>query len=64
MKLQYFDLVDQTFDWPQPEFEIENDALRFHGIPMMDVVERLGPRWSLLRDPRTCGAVLHFKLAT
>ena len=42
MKLQYFDLVDQTFDWPQPEFEIENDALRFHGIPMMDVVERFG----------------------
>ena len=42
MKLQYFDLVDQTFDWPQTEFEIENDALRFHGIPMVDVVERYG----------------------
>ncbi|MDA0912962.1 MAG: arginine decarboxylase [Bacteroidetes bacterium] len=42
MKLQYFDLVDQTFDWPQPEFEIENNALLFHGIPMMELVERFG----------------------
>lgn len=42
MKLQYFDLVDQTFEWPQPEFELNNDELQFHGIPMMELIERFG----------------------
>lgn len=42
MKLQYFDLVDQTFEWPQPEFQLNKDQLEFHGIPMMELVERFG----------------------
>ena len=57
MKLQYFDLVDQTFDWPQPEFKIENDALRFHGIPMMDVVERFGSPLRITYLPKIGGGI-------
>ncbi len=35
MKTKYKDLIDQTFEWPQEEFQMENDELVFHGIPMM-----------------------------
>lgn len=42
MKIQYFDLIDQTFVFPQEEFDLKNDQLEFHGIPMMDVVKKYG----------------------
>jgi len=42
MKLQYIDLVDQTFDWPQEEFQLHNDQLQFHGVHMMDLVKTHG----------------------
>jgi len=42
MKLQYIDLVDQTFEWPQNEFNLQQNQLSFHGIPMMDLVEQFG----------------------
>ena len=28
MKTKYKDLIDQTFEWPQEEFQMENDELR------------------------------------
>lgn len=42
MKIQYLDLIDQTFDFPQEEYHLKNDELQFHGIPMMDVVRKYG----------------------
>jgi len=42
MKTKYKDLIDQTFEWPQEEFQMENDELVFHGIPMMDLVKKFG----------------------
>ena len=42
MKIKYFDLIDQSFDWPQEEFQLDKDRLQFHGIPMMDLVEQFG----------------------
>ena len=43
MKLKYIDLVEQTFDWPQEEFNIDaHGQLAFHGIPMRDLIERFG----------------------
>lgn len=42
MKIKYSDLVDQTFDWPQKEFRLENEQLLFHGIPTMDLIEKYG----------------------
>ena len=42
MKIKYFDLVDQSFDWPQQEFQLNGGDLEFHGIPMMDLVEEFG----------------------
>lgn len=43
MKNRYIDLVEQTFDFPQPEFDLDGKGnLRFHDIPLMDVIERFG----------------------
>ncbi|MCO4818962.1 MAG: arginine decarboxylase [Bacteroidetes bacterium] len=43
MKNKYIDLVEQTFDFPQEEFQLdEQHQLKFHGIPLMDIVKQYG----------------------
>lgn len=42
MNTKYIDLVNQTFDFPQDEFKLENKTLEFHGINLMDLVETYG----------------------
>jgi arginine decarboxylase len=36
---KYFDLIDQTFYFPQEGFDIENDYLTFHDIPLKYLIE-------------------------
>ncbi|MFO8052515.1 MAG: arginine decarboxylase, partial [Candidatus Omnitrophota bacterium] len=42
MKIKYIDLIEQTFDFPQKEFSLDNDNLLFHKIPLMDMIEAYG----------------------
>lgn len=42
MKIQYIDLIDQTFDFPQEEFQLNNNELIFNTIPVMDLVRKYG----------------------
>jgi len=42
MRTKYFDLIDQTFDFPQDEFNLHNDNLIFHGIDLMKLVQEYG----------------------
>jgi arginine decarboxylase len=42
MKNKYVDLIEQTFDWPQNEFKLEDNELHFHGINLMDLVQQYG----------------------
>lgn len=42
MKLKYLDLVEQSFDFPTEEFDVEDGELVYHGIPMMDIVKQYG----------------------
>ena len=43
MKNKYIDLVEQTFDFPQEEFQLdENHNLLFHDIPLMEIVKQYG----------------------
>lgn len=42
MRTKYFDLIDQTFDFPQYEFTLREDHLFFHGIDLMRLVEEHG----------------------
>ncbi len=42
MKNKYIDLIEQSFDFPQDEFRVENGELFFHNIPIMDIIEQYG----------------------
>ena len=42
MKTRYIDLIDQTFQFPQEEFKLKGEELTFHGIDLMDLVEKYG----------------------
>ncbi|MCK9162763.1 MAG: arginine decarboxylase [Bacteroidales bacterium] len=42
MKNKYIDLIEQTFEFPQDEFLVEDDKLIFHDIPLMDIIKQYG----------------------
>lgn len=42
MNTKYIDLIDQTYEFPQEEFTLEGDHLRFHDIDLMNLVETYG----------------------
>lgn len=42
MKNKYIDLIEQTFDFPQPEFRVEDSELYFNDIPLMDIIKQYG----------------------
>ena len=42
MNTKYIDLINQTFDFPQEEFNLEENKLQFHGINLMRLVETYG----------------------
>ncbi|HPF65311.1 arginine decarboxylase [Lentimicrobium sp.] len=42
MKNKYIDLIEQTFDFPQEEFRVEDNELYFHNIPLMDIIKQYG----------------------
>jgi arginine decarboxylase len=42
MKNRYIDLISQTFEFPQEDFEVIDNQLNFNGIPMMDIIAQYG----------------------
>ncbi len=43
MRNKYFDLIDQTFDWPQEEFALDEDGtLTWNGVYLMDIIKQYG----------------------
>ncbi|TQD40801.1 arginine decarboxylase [Haloflavibacter putidus] len=42
MNTKYIDLIEQTFDFPQEEFQLQDNQLRFHGIDLMRLIEEYG----------------------
>ncbi|MCT4582800.1 MAG: arginine decarboxylase [Flavobacteriales bacterium] len=42
MNTKYNDLIQQTFDFPQDEFSVNNGELSFHGIDLLNLVKRYG----------------------
>lgn len=42
MNTKYIDLIDQSFDFPQPEFRLEEKTLQFHGVDLMALVAEHG----------------------
>ena len=52
MKNKYFDLIDQTFYFPQYGFSLDNNNLKFYDIPLMDVIEKYGTPFKLTYVPK------------
>jgi arginine decarboxylase len=48
----YIDLIEQTFYWPQKEFNVEDNALKFHNVPLMDIIEKYGTPLKLTYLPK------------
>ncbi|MFO7922482.1 MAG: arginine decarboxylase [Bacteroidales bacterium] len=42
MKNKYIDLIEQTFEFPQKEFSVEENELYFNGISLMDIIKQYG----------------------
>lgn len=42
MKNKYIDIIEQTFDFPQEEFKVEDNELYFNEVPLMDVIKQYG----------------------
>ncbi len=42
MKDKYVDLIEQSFDFPQDEFSVEDNELQFYDIPLMELIKQYG----------------------
>lgn len=42
MNTKYTDLIDQTFDFPQEEFAVNNNQLSWHGINLSELIKEHG----------------------
>ena len=42
MKNKYIDIIEQTFDFPQDEFKVDDNELHFNDVPLMDVIKQYG----------------------
>ncbi len=52
MKNRYLDLIDQTFYFPQDGFDIEEDYLTFHGMPLKKLIDIYGTPLKLTYLPK------------
>ncbi len=52
MKIKYIDLVEQTFEFPQQEFEVIDNELYFYKIPLMDIIKQYGTPVKLTYLPK------------
>lgn len=42
MNTKYIDLINQSYDFPQDEFQLNGSNLEFHGINLMELIEQYG----------------------
>ncbi len=52
MKNTYFDLIDQSYYFPQEGFDLNNDYLSFYGISLKYLIEKYGTPFKLVYLPR------------
>lgn len=61
MKNKYIDLIEQTFEFPQDEFRVEDSELYFHDIPMMDIIEQYGTPLKITYLPKISSQIQRAK---
>ena len=52
MKNTYFDLIDQSYYFPQEGFDLKNEYLTFHGISIQYLIQKYGTPFKLVYLPR------------
>ncbi|HMQ08394.1 MAG TPA: arginine decarboxylase [Saprospiraceae bacterium] len=52
MKNTYFDLIDQTYYFPQEGFDLRDGYLTFHGVSLKYLIEKYGTPFKLIYLPR------------
>ncbi len=52
MNTKYIDLIDQTYFFPQEEFTLEGEYLRYHDIPLEELVAKFGSPLKFTYLPR------------
>ena len=52
MKNTYFDLIDQSYYFPQEGFDLRDDYLTFHGVSLKYLIEKYGTPFKLMYLPR------------
>ena len=52
MKNKYIDLIEQSFDFPTPEFKVEDGELYWFDIPLMEIIKQYGTPLRLSYLPR------------
>ncbi|MCS6795410.1 MAG: arginine decarboxylase [Raineya sp.] len=48
----YLDLIEQSFEFPTPEFKVKNNELLFNGVPMMDIIREYGTPMKITYLPK------------
>lgn len=61
MKNKYIDLINQSFEFPQDEFTVEDNNLDFHNIPMMDIIEQYGTPLKITYLPKISSQIQRAK---
>ncbi len=61
MKNKYIDLIEQSFEFPQDEFKVEDGELHFHNIPIMDVIEQYGTPLKITYLPKISSQIQRAK---
>ncbi len=52
MKNTYFDLIDQSYYFPQEGFDLKDGYLSFHGVSLKYLIEKYGTPFKLIYLPR------------
>ena len=58
---KYQNLIEQTFDFPTEDFDLVNGGLRFHGVPLLEVIERFGTPTKLTYLPKISSNIQHVR---
>ena len=61
MKTKYIDLIEQTYDFPQAEFELKENSLRFHGVDLSKLIEEYGTPLKLSYLPKITENIMRAK---
>jgi arginine decarboxylase len=61
MKNKYADLIDQTFEFPQDDFNVVDGELSWHDVPLMDIIKQYGTPLKITYLPKVTAQIQRAK---